>query len=95
LIGGGVTTLILGASGYVGSQTVQTASAMQTISGVYLYLPLIFAIVILAIMFVYKLNRKNYNQIIDELAAGKYHPKAKYISSEVCKESNENTSEAQ
>lgn len=42
LIGSGVTTLILGASGYDGAATTQVASALNTIKDVYLYLLLGF-----------------------------------------------------
>ncbi len=78
LIGSGVTTLILGASGYDGAAATQTASALSTIKGVYLYLPLAFAVVIFVIMCFYKLNSKNYNHIVSELEQGHYHPDAKY-----------------
>ena len=78
LIGSGVTTLILGASGYDGAAAAQVASALSTIKGVYLYLPLAFAVVIFAIMCFYKLNSKNYNHIVSELEQGRYHPNAKY-----------------
>ena len=76
LIGSGVTTLILGASGYDGAAAAQVASALSTIKGVYLYLPL--AVVIFVIMCFYKLNSKNYNHIVSELEQGRYHPNAKY-----------------
>lgn len=72
LIGSGVTTLILGASGYDGTAAAQVASALSTIKGVYLYLP------IFVIMCFYKLNSKNYNHIVSELEQGRYHPNAKY-----------------
>ena len=78
LIGSGVTTLILGASGYDGAAAAQVASALSTIKGVYLYLPLAFAVVIFFIMCFYKLNSKNYNHIVSELEQGRYHPNAKY-----------------
>lgn len=74
----GVTTLILGASGYDGAAAAQVASALSTIKGVYLYLPLAFAVVIFVIMCFYKLNSKNYNHIVSELEQGRYHPNAKY-----------------
>lgn len=80
LIGSGVTTLILGASGYDGAAAAQVASALSTIKGVYLYLPLAFAVVIFVIMCFYKLNSKNYNHIVSELEQGRYHPNAKYAS---------------
>lgn len=78
LIGSGVTTLILGTSGYDGAAAAQVASALSTIKGVYLYLPLAFAVVIFVIMCFYKLNSKNYNRIVSELEQGRYHPNAKY-----------------
>lgn len=78
LIGSGVTTLILGASGYDGAAAAQVASALSTVKGVYLYLPLAFAVVIFVIMCFYKLNSKNYNHIVSELEQGRYHPNAKY-----------------
>ena len=78
LIGSGVTTLILGTSGYDGAAAAQVASALSTIKGVYLYLPLAFAVVIFVIMCFYKLNSKNYNHIVSELEQGRYHPNAKY-----------------
>ena len=78
LIGSGVTMLILGASGYDGAAAAQVASALSTIKGVYLYLPLAFAVVIFVIMCFYKLNSKNYNHIVSELEQGRYHPNAKY-----------------
>lgn len=78
LIGSGVTTLILGLSGYDGSQAVQVQSALNTIKGVYLWLPLIFAVIILVIMTFYKLNKKNFDKIIVALDNNQFHPKAKY-----------------
>lgn len=51
---------------------------LNTIKGVYLYLPLAFAVVIFVIMCFYKLNSKNYNYIVSELEQGRYHPNAKY-----------------
>lgn len=78
LIGSGITTLIFGASGYDGAAAAQVASALSTIKGVYLYLPLAFAVVIFVIMCFYKLNSKNYNHIVSELEQGRYHPNAKY-----------------
>ena len=78
LIGSGVTTLILGSSSYDGAATMQVASALSTIKGLYLYLPLAFAVVIFVIMCFYKLNSKNYNHIVSELEQGHYHPNAKY-----------------
>lgn len=78
LIGSGVTTLILGASGYDGAATTQVASALNTIKDVYLYLLLGFAVVIFVIMCFYKLNSKNYDRIVSELERGHYHPNAKY-----------------
>lgn len=77
-IGSGVTTLILGASGYDGAATTQVASALNTIKDVYLYLLLGFAVVIFVIMCFYKLNSKNYDRIVSELERGHYHPNAKY-----------------
>lgn len=64
--------------GYDGAATTQVASALNTIKGVYLYLPLAFAVVIFVIMCFYKLNSKNYNYIVSELEQGRYHPNAKY-----------------
>ncbi len=77
-IGSGVTTLILGASGYDGAAITQVASALNTIKDVYLYLLLGFAVVIFVIMCFYKLNSKNYDRIVSELERGHYHPNAKY-----------------
>ena len=61
-----------------GAAAAQVASALSTIKGVYLYLPLAFAVVIFFIMCFYKLNSKNYNHIVSELEQGRYHPNAKY-----------------
>lgn len=82
LVGGGVTTLILGMSGYDGALAVQSASAMAAIRGIYLYLPLAFSVVFLIILAFYKLNKKTVDKLVNDISEGNFHPKAKYKADE-------------
>jgi len=77
LLGGGLTSIFLGLSGYDGSLAVQCDAANQMICAIYLWLPVVFAAVIFVIMAFYKID-KEYDGIIKELLAGKYHPKAAF-----------------
>lgn len=79
LLGSGLCPIILGMAGYDGAKEVQSASAMNVISAVYLWLPLIFCAIIFVIMMFYRLNQTNYNKIIHELSQGHFHPKAPYV----------------
>ena len=77
LLGSGLITLLLGASGYDGSLAVQSASAMNMIRFLYLWAPAILAAIMIVIMFLYQLDKK-YDMVMSDLAQGKYAPGAKY-----------------
>ena len=79
LLGGGLCPIILGMAGYDGAKEVQSASAMNVISTVYLWLPLVFSAIIFVIMLFYRLNQTNYNKIVSDLNQGIFHPKAPYV----------------
>lgn len=79
LLGSGVTAILLGLSGYDGTQAVQVESANRMISGIYLYLPLVFALIILVLMAFYKID-KEYDGMMKDLLAGKYHKDAMFVS---------------
>ena len=83
LIGSGICPIILGLAGYNGELEVQSASAMSVISSVYLWLPLIFALIIFIVMLFYRMNRTNYNRIVNDLNNGIFHPKAMYVDESV------------
>ena len=82
LLGSGLCPIILGMAGYDGAKEVQSTSAMNVISGVYLWLPLIFSAIILVVMLFYRLNQSNYNRIVSELNNGVFHPHAVYVDDE-------------
>lgn len=78
LIGGGIYTMLMGVAGYDGALEVQSASAMNMISFLYIWSPLIFAVIVFIVAFTYKVDR-DYNKAIADLKEGKFHPKAKFI----------------
>ena len=77
LLGSGILSLLLGAAGYDGSLPEQSASAMNMISFLYLWVPAILSIITIVIMFCYKLD-KRYTFVVDELKAGRYRENAIY-----------------
>lgn len=79
LIGGGIATLLMGIAGYDGAAAVQSEAALAVIKGVYLWLPLIFAVINLIVMCFWKLNRKNVTVLLNNLENKNYHPKAMYL----------------
>lgn len=83
LLGSGLCPIILGMAGYDGAEEVQSAAAMNVISAVYLWLPLVFSAIILVVMLFYRLNQSNYNKIVNELNNGVFHPHAVYVDDEV------------
>lgn len=68
--GNGLSSAMLGwllsLSGYIGGSSVQTASAISVIIGLFTYIPLVFYFLILIVLFFYKLD-KEYNDILLEL----------------------------
>ena len=77
LLGSGIIQLLLGAAGYDGALEVQSASAMAMIDGLYLWAPLVLAVITIIIMVLYKLDKK-YDKVINDLNAGKFYEKARY-----------------
>lgn len=68
--GSGITSAVIGwafsAAGFDGTAAVQTASAVATIKGAFLYAPIVIWVLFLVLMAIYKLD-KMYPQIIKEL----------------------------
>lgn len=61
-----ISGLLLGKAGYDGMAAVQTESAMHMISSLYLYVPVIMAVLMFLCLIPYHLDR-DYNQIMDDL----------------------------
>jgi len=59
---------ILAMGGYVGGASTQTSSAIFALSAAYIYIPLLITIVVIFILFAYKLD-KEYPSILKELKA--------------------------
>jgi GPH family glycoside/pentoside/hexuronide:cation symporter len=64
----GVFGWILAAGGYVGGAATQTSSALFALSSAYIYIPLLITIIVIGILFAYKLD-KEYPNILKELQA--------------------------
>lgn len=62
----GVFGWILAAGGYVGGAETQTSSAIFALSAAYIYIPLVITIIVIGILFAYKLD-KEYSTILSEL----------------------------
>lgn len=77
LLGSGILTLLLGMAGYDGSLMLQSQSAMNMISFLYLWAPAILALITIIIMFFYQLD-KHYDTVINDLIKGKYRQGATY-----------------
>lgn len=77
MFGSGILSLLLGAAGYNGELAVQSESAMDMIRFLYLWVPAILAVITIAIMFLYKLDRR-YDSIMEDLRGGKYYAGARY-----------------
>ena len=75
-VGNSVGTILMGAimsaTGYVAGQTVQPESAIWGFKAIYMYIPFIFALVAIAAMAFYNLD-KIYPGIVEDLKAGKYY----------------------
>ena len=81
-VGSGLTASFIGfvldAAGYDGLAAVQTASAHKAISVLFLIVPIIAWGIWAITLWLYKLDR-DYDGIMEELQAGHYSPKAKYV----------------
>lgn len=77
LIGGGITTILLGIAGYDGTLAVQSESALTMIRFVFGWSPVIFAAILIVLMLCRKMDRIH-DTIMHDLAAGKFHPNAPY-----------------
>lgn len=77
MFGSGILSLLLGAAGYDGSLAVQSESAMDMISALYLWMPVVLALITIVIMFLYKLD-KRYDYVVSELKSGHCRKNAKY-----------------
>lgn len=79
LVGSGVCTVLLGMSGYDGTVSVQSESAINMINLVFIYSPMLMAGVLIVISFLHKMDKK-YDSIMDDLENGRFHPNAKYAA---------------
>ena len=80
-IGSGIAAAVCGtiltASGYDGLKAVQVESANVTISNIYIFAPILWWGIMAVLCIVNLKLDKQYDGIIDDLRAGKLHPKAK------------------
>lgn len=77
LLGSGILTILLGAAGYDGTLAVQSASAMAMIRFLYLWTPVVLAVVTIVIMCCYRLD-KRYNAVVSDLQRGLFREGAPY-----------------
>ena len=77
LLGSGILTILLGAAGYDGTLAVQSASAMTMIRLLYLWTPVVLAVVTIVIMCCYRLD-KRYNAVVSDLQQGLFRAGAPY-----------------
>lgn len=64
--GGMILGVLLGASGYVGGQSVQTDSALQSIEMIFIYVPIIADTIAIFMMYWYDLDKKH-AEVVEEL----------------------------
>ena len=77
LLGSGILTILLGAAGYDGTLAVQSASAMAMIRFLYLWTPVVLAVVTIVIMCCYRLD-KQYDTVVSDLQRGLFREGAPY-----------------
>lgn len=77
LLGSGILTILLGAAGYDGTLAVQSASAMTMIRLLYLWTPVVLAVVTIVIMCCYRLD-KRYDTVVSDLQRGLFREGAPY-----------------
>ena len=77
LLGSGILTILLGAAGYDGTLSVQSASAMAMIRFLYLWTPVVLAVVTIVIMCCYRLD-KRYDTVVSDLQRGLFREGAPY-----------------
>lgn len=77
LFGSGILTILLGAAGYDGTLAVQSASAMAMIRFLYLWTPVVLAVVTIVIMCCYRLD-KRYDTVVSDLQRGLFREGAPY-----------------
>ena len=77
LLGSGILTILLGAAGYDGTLAVQSASAMTMIRLLYLWTPVVLAVVTIVIMCCYRLD-KRYDAVVSDLQRGLFREGAPY-----------------
>lgn len=77
LLGSGILTILLGAAGYDGTLAVQSASAMTMIRLLYLWTPVVLAVVTIVIMCCYRLD-KRYDAVVSDLQQGLFREGAPY-----------------
>ena len=77
LLGSGILTILLGAAGYDGTLSVQSASAMTMIRFLYLWTPVVLAVVTIVIMCCYRLD-KRYDTVVSDLQRGLFREGAPY-----------------
>ena len=77
LLGSGILTILLGAAGYDGTLAVQSASAMAMIRFLYLWTPVVLAVVTIVILCCYRLD-KRYDTVVSDLQRGLFREGAPY-----------------
>lgn len=77
LLGSGILTILLGVAGYDGTLAVQSASAMAMIRFLYLWTPVVLAVVTIVIMCCYRLD-KRYDTVVSDLQRGLFREGAPY-----------------
>lgn len=77
LFGSGILTILLGAAGYDGTLAVQSASAMAMIRFLYLWTPVVLAVITIVIMCCYRLD-KRYDTVVSDLQRGLFREGAPY-----------------
>lgn len=64
--GGMILGVLLGASGYVGGQAVQTDTALQSIQMIFIYVPIVADTIAIVMMYFYDLDKKH-KEVVEEL----------------------------
>lgn len=77
LLGSGILTILLGYAGYDGTLAVQSVSAMHMIRFLYLWTPVVLALVTIVIMCCYRLD-KRYDAVVADLRQGLFRKGAPY-----------------
>ncbi len=77
ILGNGLTTLLIAATGYDGTLAVQSERTLQMIKFDFIWMPMILGAVLFVVLMVSKLD-KIYPKVMEDLKNGRFHPDAKY-----------------